>query len=500
MMGPQTRQMVCGAMLLVCFLLPDSARGQDNTIDLFDELESIEVTAPGDSLSESIGSQIVSNFSGKLSMRWQHFREEPVTILNRDVYDNPNLFESRLNMSTWFGRDGWRLSASGWFEGGNEKNIWRGFSDFAGFLQNKDHYRRYIELNELYFRSYHDRFDLTVGKMIFTNGICPLFSPADRYGPSDFNDPIESRELGSWIGQADVYLGNTTLTGVIFPFYQSSRIPSERSRWMSAIEYGNDPDQNRIPIMMRAGTPGKTLPPITAENAGYLLRLKTTYSGWDLFASGYYGLNSQDVYRGDEITVKIPSPDVWAFADAKTYDFAGDVVKVSNSAAGFSTTYKKMEFHGEGVYNHSFGSKDDNFISYLAGFSYNVGDFVRILKLNSITLYVDYAGEEVTKKQSADGYIISSRNSRFGGKDFIIGENDLVTYLSVGVTADLNVHVISLKQLSHDGMFNRIIGSYRFNDSITCSLALDLFSGSMDNFIGRWDTNDRATLLIDYHL
>ena len=206
------------------------------------------------------------------------------------------------------------------------------------------------------------------------------------------------------------------------------------------------------------------------------------------------------VYRGDEITVKIPSPDVWAFADAKTYDFAGDVVKVSNSAAGFSTTYKKMEFHGEGVYNHSFGSKDDNFISYLAGFSYNVGDFVRILKLNSITLYVDYAGEEVTKKQSADGYIISSRNSRFGGKDFIIGENDLVTYLSVGVTADLNVHVISLKQLSHDGMFNRIIGSYRFNDSITCSLALDLFSGSMDNFIGRWDTNDRATLLIDYHL
>ena len=117
-----------------------------------------------------------------------------------------------------------------------------------------------------------------------------------------------------------------------------------------------------------------------------------------------------------------------------------------------------------------------------------------------MTLYIDYAGEKVTKNQSADGYIISSRNSRFGGKDFIIGENDLVTYLSVGVTADINVHVISLKQLSHDGMFNRIIGSYRINDSISCSLALDVFSGSMDNFIGRWDTNDRAAVLIDYHL
>ncbi|MFC1607333.1 hypothetical protein ACFL47_05120, partial [Candidatus Latescibacterota bacterium] len=227
---------------------------------------------------------------------------------------------------------------------------------------------------------------------------------------------------------------------------------------------------------------------------------KTTYNGWDMFASGYYGLNSQNVYRGDEITVQIPTPDVWGTSDAKTYDFSGEVIKVGNAATGFSTTYKKIEIHGEGVYNHSYGSKDDNFVSYLAGFSYTVGDFIRKLKINSMTFYLDYAGEVVTKKQSADGYVISSRNSRFGGKDFIIGGNDLVAYLSVGVTADLGVHLISLKQLSHDGVFNRLIGRYRFNDSISCSLALDLFSGSRNNFIGRWDANDRVSTMIEYHL
>ncbi|MFC1608064.1 hypothetical protein ACFL47_08845, partial [Candidatus Latescibacterota bacterium] len=182
-MTHQTGIAVWGTMLLVLFLYPIGARGDVN--DLFDELESIDVSASDDSTSKGLGSQIANNIGGKLGLRWQHFGAEPVTILNRDVYENPNLLESRLDMSTWFGGESWRLTMAGWIEGGTEKNIWRCSSQTDDFFQNKDHHRRYLELNELYFRLYHDRFDLTVGKMVFSNGICPLYSPADRYGPSD---------------------------------------------------------------------------------------------------------------------------------------------------------------------------------------------------------------------------------------------------------------------------------------------------------------------------
>ena len=495
-----TRQIrLLGSILAILAIPMLPAMAQDDIDDLFGELDKIEVSA--DSLAgKTVLSQLKTNAGGKLTIRGQHFLKDPETILNREVSKNPDLVESRLDMSTWTGGSSWRFSVAGWLDGGNEKRIWRGYTGFNDFLQNESNYRHHIELNECYLRLYRSKFDLTAGKMIFKNGVCPIYSPADRYGPADFNDPIESRELGTWLGQVDLFVKNTTITGIVFPVYQTTRIPGQRSRWMSTVEYGYDPDKERIPIAMREVIPEEEMPPVTADNMGYLVRLKTTFSGWDVFASGFYGLNSQDVYRGVEKTVKIPTPDVWSYVDVKTYDATSELVKVGHGAAGFATTYKKLEFHGEGVYNHTFKSKDDNFVSYVTGFSYNFGDIVRKLRLNGLRFYLDYAGEHVTKEQSAKGYVISSRNARFGGKDFLIGENDMIAYLAVTVNDDLGFHLISLKQLSKNGHYNRIMGSYNINDSMTCSLACDMFNGSENSFIGRWSSNDRVTVLFEYHL
>ncbi|MBM4271174.1 MAG: hypothetical protein FJ139_03310 [Deltaproteobacteria bacterium] len=170
-----------------------------------------------------------------------------------------------------------------------------------------------------------------------------------------------------------------------------------------------------------------------------------------------------------------------------------ETVKVGNYAAGFSTTYKKWEFHGEALYNYSYDGKDDNYISYLGGTTYTIDDLAKKIGLEQIDLTVEYGGEVITREQDAPNYTQSSRKTR-------LGKNDLYCRANFKYNEDLSMEYISNFELEENesGRYQRVQSKYRLRDGLIWKVAVEFFNGSDNSYYGRWYRNDRILTEIEY--
>jgi len=436
-------------------------------LDLFGELEEAPVEKKDDQFK--FLAQIGKNFEGSIQLRGHVFYREPE---DREGLDKRNpVGEALLRFNTWTGNDTLRLDLSGWLEAGTQQDTYEGIFRWP---QDKDRQRHYLELNELYLTLFQDSYDITLGKKIFQNGISTLFSPADRYRPTDSNDPLDPKDFGIWQTKMDYYLDKFTITAAIFPVFNSGKPPSEHSRWSGDTGdydiYEEDADTS-------GNKAEEDFPNISINNVSYFARAKTTFRGWDLFASAFHGLNPYYVLReetrgSDKVTIK-------------------ENVKVGNYAAGFSTDYKKWEFHGEGLFNFSYDGKDDHYFNFVGGFTYTIDELAKKIFMEKIDVTIEYAGEAVTKKQYADEYTRSSRKSR-------LGRNDIFTRINFKYNEDLSFQYISDFEFDPSGRYNKIQSKYKIRQGLELTIAAEFFNGKSDSYYGRWERNDRLITALKY--
>jgi hypothetical protein len=467
--------------------------------DLLEELD--EGTTPKDEddldLLEALGAEtdpseetkgfvlfknIGENLRGKIRLTGKHFWQDIDEKRNPEAEDNNDFGEILLGLSTWTGGDRWRIDFLGWAEAGNQEDTWIGGMQWP---QDNDYERRHIEVGELYFSLFQTNSDLTLGKKYFKNGVSTLYSPANRYSAYDFHDPLQPKEFGRWQLKLDHYVQDVTLTGAILPVHQSSKFPGSSSRWvvlydpdevsesvqdyLDFVNFGDLEFDDFEDITIKTETPD-----VEFENVSYFGRAKTTFRGYDVFLSGYYGLSSYQVLE------KISED-----------EYVAKYTKVYNLATGFSTTYNKFEFHAEGLYSYSEDSEDDDFLSYVVGMTYKMDDMAKKIFLDQIWVTGEYAGEWLIDEQSADDFVISSEDIR-------VGTDDIIGRLDFRVNDDLNFEVYLNFELKNDGLFQRYQGTYKFRKGISLTLALDLFSGDEESYYGRWEENNRSVIVLEY--
>ncbi len=435
-------------------------------LDLLGELEA----APAEEKEDRFKylTQIGKNFEGSLRLRGHVFFREPE---DREGIDKRNpVGEALLRFNTWTGNDTLRLDFSGWLEGGSQQDTYDGI---FRWLQDKDRQRHYLELNELYLTLFQDSYDVTLGKKIFKNGISTLFSPADRYHFTDSNDPMDPKDFGMWQTKVDYYIEKFTITAAIFPIFNSGKQPSGHSRWS-----GETGDYDIYEEDISDKDVEEDFPTISINNVSYFARGKTTFRGWDLFLSAYHGLNPYYVLREEQ-------------RGSKTVAIKENV-KVGNYAAGFSTAYKKWEFHGEGLFNFSYDGKDDHYISLVGGFTYTVDELAKKVFLEKIDITIEYANEIITKKQHAEGYTESSRKSR-------LGHNNIFTRVNFKYNEDLSFQYISDFEFDPSGRYNKIQSEYKIRPGLVWTVAAEFFNGKDDSFYGRWSRNDRLITAFKYN-
>lgn len=452
---------------------------------------------------EDLLSQIGGHFNAELRLRGFRFFEKPPDLFidsDRHIYAG----ETRFNCSTWMGKDFWSLHTAGWFEAGTQDSTYTGLDRF---MQDRERDRRYAELNEIYLVLSAENADLTLGEKIFKNGVCTIYSPADRYRSLDLNDPLDLKDFGLWQASLDYYAGDTTYTASVLPVFQPHKVPDIGSPWMAGsfsgfdLNFGkgqpspynfdvlpgslnefiemmyffwdllfNEPELSNL-ISNRTVTVEEKLPGNGLEDYGWFGRAKTSFGLWDVFVSAYHGPGFYPVIkvedRGSVVAIIKDNPNVF------------------NLAAGFSTTWKDFEFHGEALYNRTDHQKDDSYINYVGGMTYTERVLARILHLDRIDLAVEYAGEIITSDQACKGYVIDSRYAR-------IGRDDIFASAQVVVNDDVALHYLTDIVFWNRSQFHRVGASYRIMSGLVLGLDFEFFDGQELSYFGRWSNNDRV--------
>lgn len=459
---------------------------------------------------QGIADQIKEHFLGELRLRgYGFFRDAP----------NPSPFvdgsnavaEVLLKGSTWVQRDYWSVHASGWFEAGTQDDTYTW--DGIGFLpRDTSRERNHLELNEMYLVLSGENKDLTLGRKVFRPGISTIYSPAFRYRFLDLNDPLDWKDLGAWQATLDYYSGDTTFTGSIRPVYQPAKIPSASSRWMlgafdvtaPGIGPGGLPNFNFNILpgsfdelvsmlyyfwnLLIGGDLGNVLagrnviflediPDYDPEDYGYYGRIKTSYGLWDLYGSAYHGPGIYPVLRYQDL--------------GSVVAIIGEFPNVFNLSAGFSTTYKGFEFHGEALYNKTDDNKDDDYINYVVGVTYSDQIHVRKLGIQRADVTLEYAGEKITRDPDPNEGTISSRDAR-------IGRDDIFVNLLVTVKEGLQLRYLGDIVFWNRSQFHRVGGTYRIRPGLILGLDLEFFSGDENSYYGRWRDNDRVIAILKW--
>ncbi|MCX7816221.1 MAG: hypothetical protein N2317_01750 [Syntrophales bacterium] len=454
------------------------APSQENLLKEMELLEKSEKVEKKE--GTGFGHDLIKNFHGSIRLRAsQHMKDPP----EREGADMRNTFGNILGKFTdKVGKNNWDLNIGIWTEFGNERNTYSG-TRFHEWWQDTERRRRFLEVHELFLNITGTNYNAIIGKKTITNGISTLFVPADRMRPQDLNDPMDPKDLNLWQARVDYYLENFTLTGAFLPVYQENKVPSETSRWMGERRKG-DPTEADFYDVGNLGMESDK-PKISDTNFGYFFRAKTTYKGWDLFFSYYHGPNPYYVIREEERATSVPG--VTKKVRIK------EVVKVDDYACGFSTTYKKWEFHGEAVFNYAYDGKDDNYIHHLLGVTYTIDDWAKNVGLEKIDITVEHAYETITKRQSAENYVSSSKKSR-------LGRNDVFSRINFEYSDRLTFQFgynFTLRK-GESGRFQKYLAKYKIRDGVISKLSLEIFGGESESLYGRWRRNDRAVFELEY--
>ncbi len=411
---------------------------------------------------------LAKNLNGDVRLRFHHFWYKP--DYREGIDKKFNVTEIRLKFSSYSTIGDLRLDFSGWVEAGAQDDTYAGISKV---FQDKDRERRYVELSEIYLTYSMSDADLTIGKKIFKNGLSTLYSPADRHMVKDLNDPMDTKDFGLWQVKLDYYWGDYSFTCAILPVFQNSKSPSIYSRWTSSVSdedeesdsdfYSLEDDKDKSEVKDRD-------PGIKLRNIAYFVKAKGTIRGWDLFLSMYQGLNPYYVLKEEKV-------------GQKTYYIKKNIF-IGEYAGGFSTTYKKWEFHGELLYNHSYDTKDDNYFNYVIGATYTIDDWLKKLHLKKMVITVEYAGETVIHEQSAKNYTKSSQETR-------AGRNDIFSHIRLDVSDDLIFKYESNFELPKKGRVNKFVSEYKFKSGLKWRTGLEFFYGKKRSYYGRWRKNDR---------
>ncbi|MFH1726127.1 MAG: hypothetical protein ABII00_16080 [Elusimicrobiota bacterium] len=476
----RTRAVLGTFLLCASFAAP--AASQEDYENLFDEIETeVEATDEGGAadVPPTALRKLRDGFEGTARLRGiSHFYDN-----NAEGKDTRHHFlEAGIDFKLKLAERGNLFDANGWLEGATGP-------DMMGRVitppRDTERARNWLEVAELYYTREFPKADVYLGRKKVPMGLCTLYSPSDRINPQDMNDPTAPKSMGVWQAGADAQVGRVSVSLIYMPVFQPSKYPSERSRWAGQSDPGDPSAVNFNYITSQGITMTDRYPKPAIGHTQVLMKAKTTLSGWDLFLAAFRGTSRQSVLRQDGPTLLLP---IGPFA---SLSYAKEYVPLWHLSAGFSTTVKKLEVHGESLYQSGSRRRDDDFVNTTLGGTYKLDDIALKLGLDSISCDLEYAWEDIIRRQSHPGYAQSSEKSR-SGRDTWLGR------LEVKPSDELSVSVAFVYDRVDGGQSQAVGARYRIRSGLVLKTSLEFYGGPSDSNLGMWRKCDRWASQLEY--
>jgi hypothetical protein len=346
--------------------------------------------------------------------------------------------------------------------------------------------RNRVYLDEAYIDLFLDDFDFRFGKQIIIWGKADGFNPTDNITPWDFSDILDTDDerIGVVALKANYYIGNWTLEGIIVPTFTPSVLPTENSRWFPTF-----PETVRNPIFPGAGPPilkafyefqNPILPDENFSNAQYAGKISSTFSGWDVSVSYYYGWDDlPSFYQSQYMT-----------GDSLFLEIQPVYQRRKVLGIDFSTTFGKWGIRGEAAYfitadpNGTNPEIDDPYFQYVMGIDRT---FSNLIGENNLFVLIQWI-QEIPK------YYTVYRN------------DDLNHVFQKSFTARMEYEFGAFSKIIIEGVYNiknedyYISPAFNYNifDGVELKLSGEIFGGKADSFFGNYRDNNRVQVKIKY--
>ena len=483
----------------------DKEDGGDLSMDLFaepDEDSSMDLFAPQDGDTSVDGpldqqedilaqkppgivERLIGNINGNTNFRynWFFFLLDVEENASPEPDNKRHIFETHSQFESYTGGEFWRFNFEATTDFGNQTNAYiPGFEDLEArdwqdWFQDIKRERRYLLLNQYYFSLFFNNFDFFIGRRTIDNTLSSIYGPADIYTPEDANSPFNPTDIGRYMIELDYYFGNASITAAILPIYQGGKSFSPLSRW-GYYKFKEQQDEENINAQEESEDDERRYTDISWGNISYLLKLKSTFSGLDIFITAFYGLADNTVSK---VTINEQ--------DEEEKEII--VIPVINASGGFSGTIKKLEMHGEALFNYSIGSKDDDYLRYLLGSRYIIDGFAERVPLDRIDIILEYGGEWLINEQSHEDYQDSTEDRR-------TMKNTLLTSIQVQFTEDILFGILAQYDFNQWG--GTLIGNlnYRGFENFDLELTGQYFLAPENSDYYYWRHNHRLLASVTY--
>jgi hypothetical protein len=335
-------------------------------------------------------------------------------------------------------------------------------------------HRSYVDLKEAVVGVQKHPLKLTLGKQFFAWGTADGYNPTDNLNPYDYLDPIDREKLAVYSAAAQLTAGRASLTLVLVPLFTPSRVPFTDSRWLA------------VPEDVAALAEPRELPPNTAENMQYAARLRGTIAGWDLSVSYFEGFEATPVIEQTTVAVA-PGVEVTRLTPVFT--------RMRVPGFDFSTTFGKLEVHGEAAAKFVVRDGRDDRFQGIAGINYAF-DELGLSWLDRIHVIAEYAREEVLATDSSSPVLdlddrLALPNNGF--RDAVIGR--LLVHFNDDTQLEVGGTVNFVGSVNH---YLNVELTHKATDALHVTTGVDLFNGPRDTFWGRWRDNDRFYMRVEY--
>jgi len=332
-------------------------------------------------------------------------------------------------------------------------------------------------IRELYTIRSSDSYDIIVGKKIFNTGISTIYSPSDVYNVKVSPDPLDPYTIGTWLVDLEYYYNDSNIGLVFFPFISNSKTAAPESRWS-----GNSDEQANIDSFIIPA--GSEIIEDTENRVRALARFKTNIlvlnQGVDLMLDVGYG---PSLYTVLEYTDK---PNVYLQTRPSAWYVSG----------GFSTTYKKLEVHGEFYYQNAFSDADDDFVSAVGGATYTLDKFVDKVGFNKIDMTIEYVREIIIDTYDDTVTYRSSEQQRAPKNDILINVSaEINDKWSLGYFGNFR---LELNQQKDSGRYQKVSTTYKMYDGLVMNIFGEMFNGDVNSYYGKWKRNDRVGVDFKY--
>jgi len=418
--------------------------------------------------------------------------EEPLTLASlglkgQAVFKNYTSFETTANDRHLVVDEGilqveWARRLGAW---GATKLIVEFRDDDFGFtrglhfqIPETSQRRSYLGVREATFSARRGPLEVTLGKQIYAWGTADAFNPTDNLNPYDYLDVLDNEKLGVWSASARLSLGPSSLVFAVVPFFTPSRLPLPRSRWTPPVPPG---------FVAVADDPVRPEQDIGATQ--YAARLRTTVAGWDVSVSYYDGFDHTPSFRQSAFQV---APGVVIPRLTPVYS------RVKVPGLDFSTTFGKLEVHGEGAFRLVESDGRDHRFQGIAGVNYTQD--VGLRWLDQMIFIVEYGRETVLRRIRHSGIIEKDKSPLVGDLLANSGFRDaIVGRIQAKLTEDTSLKLSGIADLAvTPSYYVQFKGNHRVTDAVHVEAGLDFLTGKPDTFWGRWRNNDRFFLVLRY--